>query len=110
MNLVAMEFVASQGPDPGVLILSRFCGASETMPDAVTVNPYDSEGTAEALYQALMMDGTERKRRWESLMSGVRSRTAISWSEGFLDELSATTSIESFQPALAEVAGRAAST
>ncbi|MDP7619085.1 MAG: trehalose-6-phosphate synthase [Dehalococcoidia bacterium] len=110
MNLVAMEFVASQGPDPGVLILSRFCGASETMPDAVTVNPYDSEGTAEALYRALMMDGTERKRRWESLMSGVRSRTAISWSEGFLDELSATTSIESFQPALAEVAGRAAST
>jgi trehalose 6-phosphate synthase len=87
MNLVAMEFVASQGPNPGVLLLSRFCGASETMPDAVTVNPYDIEGTAEALYRALTMDSNERLRRWESLIDGVRSRTAVSWSEGFLDEL-----------------------
>ena len=90
MNLVAMEFVASQGPEPGVLVLSRFCGAAETMPEAVAVNPYDIEATAEALYGALTMPLAERRRRWEALMDGVRSRTALSWSEGFLDGLAAT--------------------
>ena len=90
MNLVAMEFVASQGPEPGVLVLSRFCGAAETMPEAVSVNPYDVEATAEALYGALRMPLTERRRRWETLIEGVRSRTAVSWSEGFLDRLAAT--------------------
>ncbi len=90
MNLVAMEFVASQGPDPGVLVLSRFCGAAETMSEAVTVNPYDIEDTAEALYSALTMSPSERLRRWQALMNGVRSRTAVSWSEGFLEKLAAT--------------------
>ena len=31
MNLVAKEFVASQTSDPGVLVISRFCGAAESM-------------------------------------------------------------------------------
>ena len=50
------------------------------------------------------------------IISTPTRRTACSmsldviWSEGFLDELAATTSIGSAQPALAEVAGRAAST
>ena len=48
MNLVAKEFVASQTSDPGVLVLSRFCGAAESMPDALIVNPYDFQGTASA--------------------------------------------------------------
>ena len=110
MNLVAMEFVASQGPDPGVLVLSRFCGAAETMPDAVTVNPYDVEGTAEALYGALTMTADERRGRWESLMDGVRNRTAVSWSEGFLDELAGAESADASRPAaLAGAIGRGSS-
>jgi trehalose-6-phosphate synthase len=40
MNLVAKEYVAAQDPeDPGVLILSRFAGAAETMREAILVNP-----------------------------------------------------------------------
>ena len=42
MNLVAMEYLASQPPDdPGVLVLSRFAGAARYLPDALIVNPYD---------------------------------------------------------------------
>ena len=56
MNLVAKEFVAAQGEkSPGVLVLSRFTGAADAMRDAVIVNPYDIEGTAEATYRALRM-------------------------------------------------------
>ena len=54
MNLVAKEFVASQTSDPGVLVISRFCGAAESMQDALTVNPYDFQQTADAIYRALV--------------------------------------------------------
>ena len=87
MNLVAKEFVASQDDDPGVLLLSRFCGAAESMGEAVVVNPYDIEGTAEAMYRALSMPRTERLRRWQALMDSVSSNTAQSWFESFRDDL-----------------------
>ena len=87
MNLVAKEFVASQGEDPGVLVLSRFAGAASAMRDAVLVNPYDIDGTAEATHRALRMPHSERRRRWESLMEVVRTQTARNWSESFKSDL-----------------------
>jgi len=49
MNLVAKEFVAARHDEQGVLILSRFTGAARELRDAVAVNPYDIEQTAEAI-------------------------------------------------------------
>ena len=43
MNLVAKEFVASQGEGDGALLLSRFAGAVEEMDGAIEINPYDPE-------------------------------------------------------------------
>ena len=87
MNLVAKEFVASQGERPGVLLLSRFCGAASSMGDALIVNPYDVEGTAEATFSALSMTLTERRARWQSLNDVVRSHTENSWSDAFQSDL-----------------------
>ena len=87
MNLVAKEFVASQGENPGVLVLSRFCGAAETMREALIVNPYDYEATAEAVSRALRMPRSERVRRWHSLNESVRAYTARDWSNDFLSDL-----------------------
>ena len=87
MNLVAKEFVASQTSDPGVLILSRFCGAAESMQDALMVNPYDIQGTASATYRALTMPRPERLRRWKALFRDVRSHTARDWCYSFLAAL-----------------------
>ena len=84
MNLVAKEFVAAQDVDsPGVLVLSRFTGAASTMTDAVIVNPYDIEGTAEATYRALRMPISERRRRNRSLLSVVERYSSQSWSDSF---------------------------
>jgi trehalose 6-phosphate synthase len=87
MNLVAKEFVASQGTDPGVLVLSKFCGAAETMQEALIVNPYDLEGTADALHTALLMPLRERRRRHDALLQEVRTHTAQDWGRSFLDDL-----------------------
>ncbi len=88
MNLVAKEFVASQDEgDPGVLVLSKFCGAAETMTDAVIVNPYDIDSTTRAIYDAIQMPRRERRRRWNSLMQGVQTFTAQAWYDSFLTDL-----------------------
>ncbi len=87
MNLVAKEFVASQTSDPGVLALSRFCGAAESMRDALIVNPYDYQGTASAIYRALTMPRNERQRRWEALFEYVSGHTASDWCYSFVSAL-----------------------
>ncbi len=87
MNLVAKEFIASQTSDPGVLVLSRFCGAAETMQDALMVNPYDVQRTAAMIHRALTMDKEERQRRWEALFQGISRHTAEDWCYGFLSDL-----------------------
>ena len=48
MNLVAKEYVASRYDEKGVLILSQYTGASRELKDALIVNPYNGEQTADA--------------------------------------------------------------
>ena len=55
MNLVAKEFVACQMKEPGVLILSPFTGAGETMHEALLVNPLEETGLADTIHRALTM-------------------------------------------------------
>lgn len=74
MNLVAKEYVASQVDEhPGVLLLSRFTGASTELDGAIRLNPYDIEGVAERLREALEMPAEERLERLERMRSSLRS-------------------------------------
>jgi len=95
MNLVAKEFVAAQDPDdPGVLLLSRFAGAADELTGAVLVNPYDPEGIADAIHEALIMPLDERKERWRANMARVTGNTIHDWCERFIRELS--TAVDQF--------------
>jgi trehalose 6-phosphate synthase/phosphatase len=85
MNLVAKEFVACQVDDPGVLVLSRLAGAAETMHEALLVNPFDLDGTAEAIHRALTMDLDERASRMASLRRRERRDNVEAWVDRFLE-------------------------
>ena len=99
MNLVAKEFIAAQDPqDPGVLVLSRFAGAAEQLRDALLVNPYDVEGTANAIHMALQMPLEERRARYQSLMASIREFDVHWWCDTFLDTLAKAESEESGTP------------
>ena len=90
MNLVAKEFVAVQRhDDPGVLVLSRRCGAAEQLPEAILVDPLDREALATALLQALTMPREERVVRWEALHAVMARETVHAWRERFLRDLKA---------------------
>ena len=88
MNLVAKEFIAAQDPaDPGVLVLSRFAGAAEQLKQALLVNPYDSDGTADTIQRALQMPLPERQLRHQKLLENIRTQDVHWWRKSFLDAL-----------------------
>ena len=85
MNLVAKEFAACQVGDPGVLVISEVAGASETMREALSVNPYNLDETAETVHRALTMEEDERASRMASLRRRERRYNVEHWVKGFLD-------------------------
>ncbi len=87
MNLVAKEFVAARQDERGVLVLSRFTGAARELPDALLVNPYDIEQTAEALRFALEMGPEERKIRMQRMRRMVREHNIYRWAGALIAEL-----------------------
>lgn len=88
MNLVAKEYVAAQDPeDPGVLVLSRFAGAARELRGALLVNPYDIEGTANAIARGLSMSLEERQERWRGMMDHLLERDVMRWCDDFLKDL-----------------------
>ncbi|MDY0884193.1 trehalose-6-phosphate synthase [Dongia soli] len=90
MNLVAKEYIAAQNEeDPGVLILSKFAGAAESMDQAIIINPYDPDQIAEAIHQALTMPLGERQARNKALQTIVREQSAGAWCRNSLMELRA---------------------
>jgi trehalose 6-phosphate synthase/phosphatase len=85
MNLVAKEYIACQVADPGVLILSRMAGAADTMREALLVNPFDPDGTAEAIHRALTMEEAERRSRVLALRRRERRDNVYAWVDAFLE-------------------------
>ena len=79
MNLVCKEFVAARDDLAGVLVLSRFAGAAREMPEALIVNPYHVEETADALYRAATMPAAEQRERMASLRNTVREFNVYRW-------------------------------
>jgi trehalose 6-phosphate synthase len=79
MNLVCKEFVAARDDERGVLILSRFAGAARELTEALIVNPYHVEESADALHQALTMPAAEQRERMASLRMTVREYNVYRW-------------------------------
>jgi alpha,alpha-trehalose-phosphate synthase [UDP-forming] len=89
MNLVSKEYVASRLDGSGVLLLSEFAGASAELRGAIRVNPYDVDGMAEAMGQALDMPPRDARRQMRGMQRVVKQFTVHTWAKAFLDDLTA---------------------
>ncbi|MEX2209048.1 MAG: bifunctional alpha,alpha-trehalose-phosphate synthase (UDP-forming)/trehalose-phosphatase [Myxococcota bacterium] len=89
MNLVAKEFVASRADEDGVLVLSEFAGAAAELAEAISVNPFDIEATAEAIHRALTLGPEDRRARMRVLRTRVFAHDVERWVSGFLSVLRA---------------------
>ncbi|HTP29569.1 MAG TPA: bifunctional alpha,alpha-trehalose-phosphate synthase (UDP-forming)/trehalose-phosphatase [Anaeromyxobacteraceae bacterium] len=87
MNLVAKEFVASRPDEDGVLILSEFAGAAAELSEALLVNPYDVERSADAYFRALTMPSEERRMRMRVLRERVLTYDVHWWAQSFVTQL-----------------------
>jgi trehalose 6-phosphate synthase/phosphatase len=87
MNLVAKEFVASRTDEDGVLILSEFAGAAVELGQALRVNPYDLDQTAEAIGTALSMSPEDKQLRMRALRTRVHQEDVHHWAQSFLETL-----------------------
>jgi len=84
MNLISKEYIAAN--DEGALILSEFAGAAEYLEEAIIVNPYDIEGVADAIKDALEMSSEEREKRFKVLSKKLRKTNINWWLNTFLRE------------------------
>jgi trehalose 6-phosphate synthase len=89
MNLVAKEAAVVNERD-GVLVLSENAGAHEELGEyALTVNPFDLDEQADAIYEALTMPDEERRRRAGALRETVLSNTIEDWVEAQMEDIAA---------------------
>ncbi|MEW6320839.1 MAG: trehalose-6-phosphate synthase [Acidobacteriota bacterium] len=84
MNLVAKEFIASRTDQRGVLVLSRFTGASRELDEALQVNPFAVDAFADTLHDALSMDEDQQARRMRALALRVGRHTVYDWAAAVL--------------------------
>jgi trehalose-6-phosphate synthase len=87
MNLVAKEFLASRSDERGALILSQFTGAARELRDALLVNPYDVEQTAEAIRAALEMEPEEKQMRMRRMRKVIKEQNIYHWAGSLISEL-----------------------
>ncbi len=87
MNLVSKEYIMSDTDYNGMLILSRFAGASKEMYDALLVNPFDTECFAEKIYNGLFMSREEKERRISKMQNIIMENDIYDWAYNFLTAL-----------------------
>ena len=79
---------AARNDECGVLILSIFTGAARELRDALLINPYDIDQTAEAIRGALEMDPEEKQARMQRMRRAIRDHNIYRWAGSLITELS----------------------
>jgi trehalose 6-phosphate synthase len=87
LNLVAKEAPLVNRRD-GVLVLSENAGLHEELGEhAITVNPFDVAGQAEAIHRALALPAGERRARLEAIQAHVHEHDQAAWIAAQLADL-----------------------
>jgi trehalose 6-phosphate synthase len=87
MNLVSYEYIATQRKRHGVMILSEFTGAAQSLNGALIVNPWNTEELAGAIHDAVTMSPEQREINFKKLEKYVFKYTSAWWGESFVSEL-----------------------
>lgn len=87
MNLVSYEYIATQRKRNGVMILSEFTGAAQSLNGAIIVNPWNTEELAGAIHDAVTMPSEQREVNFKKLEKYIFKYTSAWWGESFVSEL-----------------------
>lgn len=87
MNLVSYEYIATQRDNHGVMILSEFTGAAQSLTSSLIVNPWNTEDMANAIHDAVTMSKDMRAANYRKLEKYVFKYTSAWWGQTFVKEL-----------------------
>jgi trehalose 6-phosphate synthase len=87
MNLVSYEYIATQREQHGVMILSEFTGAAQSLNGSLIVNPWNTEELANAIHDAVTMSAEQREANFHKLERYVFKYTSAWWGQSFVTEL-----------------------
>lgn len=79
LNLVAKEYVAANADGDGVLLLSPFAGVARQLTQALLVNPYNIQQTANMIIAGLKLPATEKRRRLQAMYQVVVEQDLAWW-------------------------------
>ncbi|KAI0084050.1 glycosyltransferase family 20 protein [Irpex rosettiformis] len=102
MNLVSYEYVACQQERQGVMILSEFAGAAQSLNGSIVVNPWDSQQVADAIFEAVTMSPETRAENHKKLFKYVTKYSAAFWGTSFVREMTKIPNIEDLDNDLRE--------
>lgn len=90
LNLVAKEFVATQGmiDGKGVLVLSEFTGAAAELRGGLLTNPHDPHDLVTTCLRALSMSDDEAVNRLKEAFDVVKRNDIINWGDEFMQAIS----------------------
>lgn len=87
MNLVSYEYIACQEKRHGVLALSEFAGAAQSLHGSLNFNPWNTDELAGAIHEAVTMSKEQRSLNYHKLARYVNQYTSAWWGESFVKEL-----------------------
>ena len=94
MNLVSYEYIATQRERHGVMILSEFTGAAQSLNGSLIVNPWNTEELANAIHDAVTMSADQREANFRKLERYVFKYTSAWWGQSFVAELTRISTVE----------------
>ncbi len=88
MNLVAKEYVACRHDERGALVLSEFTGAADDMRQAYLINPWDIDGTKDAIRRAVEESHSAgAARRMRAMRRRIFEEDVHHWAAAYLGAL-----------------------
>ena len=87
MNLVSYEYIATQRQRHGVMILSEFTGAAQSLNGSLIGNPWNIEERPNSIHGAVTMSPEMREVNYRKLERYVFKYTSAWWGQSFVTEL-----------------------
>jgi glucosylglycerol-phosphate synthase len=89
LNLVAKEYIATQGltQGSGVLVLSEFAGAAAELRGAILANPHHPQDLADTCYYALAISRSDARNRLSEAFEVVCRYDIEYWGREFINEV-----------------------
>ena len=106
-NQVSYEYIACQQARQGVMILSEFAGAAQSLNGSIVVNPWDSQQVADAIHEAVTTPAEVRAENHRKLFKYVEKYSAAFWGTSFVREMLKIAPGSDGAPVLGSMAGQA---